>query len=204
MTPEIALLGDSIFDNKNYTEPGQAVTDCLKRELKTAAVPVLYAVGGSVTALITDQIDKLSAETSHIFISSGGNEGLRVKPLLNVPNQLETIAVIQQGFRTVYSKLLKKALATGLPVTVCSIYDKSPAMEPWQLAALAVFNDGIIREAVSAGISIIDLRAVCTEAEDYSSVSPIEPSGQGSAKIAAVIRKVFEDKTNADYPRVYK
>jgi hypothetical protein len=37
---------------------------------------------------------------------------------------------------------------------------------------------------------VIDLRIVCDQAKDYSDVSPIEPSGQGGAKIAQVIADV--------------
>ena len=42
-----------------------------------------------------------------------------------------------------------------------------------------------------AGVPVIDLRLVCTEAGDYSPMSPIEPSVVGGAKIAgAIVRLV--------------
>jgi len=39
-------------------------------------------------------------------------------------------------------------------------------------------------------VPVIDLRTVCSEAGDYSDVSPIESSGQGGAKIAQVIAEI--------------
>lgn len=41
------------------------------------------------------------------------------------------------------------------------------------------------RKAVK--VPVIDLRCLCTEAADYSELSPIESSEQGSGKIAAAI-----------------
>jgi len=43
---------------------------------------------------------------------------------------------------------------------------------------------------VEKQVPVIDLRIVCNEAEDYSDISPIEPSGKGGAKIAQVIADV--------------
>ena len=53
--------------------------------------------------------------------------------------------------------------------------------------ALCLFNDTIVREAHATHVPIIDLRNICTEAGDYSAVSPIEPSAQGGEKIAKAI-----------------
>jgi len=53
-----------------------------------------------------------------------------------------------------------------------------------------VFNDCIIRAAFVHGLPLLDLRFVCTEAEDYA--NPIEPSAQGGEKIAAAIVRLLE------------
>lgn len=58
--------------------------------------------------------------------------------------------------------------------------------------ALSIFNDVIIREAVRLGLLVIDLRLICSEAEDYSKVSPIEPSAKGGEKIAKAIASLVE------------
>ena len=221
---EIALFGDSIFDNQPYVKSGESVTDCLKAVLGDTAEPVLYAVDGSVTEQVIDQLKTAPSDIAHIFISSGGNDALGAKTLLNgiIPietakrqsktlinlsnaqNSFDVLAIIQQEFRIVYRKMLQCGLKIGCPITVCTIYDKNPTMEPWHRSALAVFNDVITYEALKIGASIIDLRAVCEEKGDYSTISPIEPSGQGSKKIAALIKRVIKEQdTTEGYSRIY-
>jgi hypothetical protein len=57
-----------------------------------------------------------------------------------------------------------------------------------------------VREAFAARLPIIDLRSVCTEAEDYSEISPIEPSDQGGGKIAKAIRAWLTEESEVDNP----
>lgn len=224
MKPKIALFGDSIFDNQPYVYDGESVIDYLKAVLDDTAAAELHAVDGSVTEQVIEQLKKAPSYISHIFISSGGNDGLAANTLLggivpldtakkqskllknlsNVKNSFEVLALIQQEFRVVYRKMLTQAMKANVPVTVCTIYDKNPTMQSWQHGALSVFNDVITYEAVKFGASIIDLRAVCEEKDDYSDISPIEPSGQGAAKIAAVIKRVFvEHQGTEGYSRIY-
>ncbi len=221
---KITLFGDSIFDNQPYVYNGESVIDCLKTVLNGTADAELRAVDGSVTEQVIEQLKRAPSDISHIFISSGGNDGLAANTLLsgmvpleiakkqskllknltNVKNSFEVLALIQQEFRVVYRKMLTQAKKANVPVTVCTIYDKNPSMQPWQYGALSVFNDVITYEAVKFGASIIDLRAVCEEKEDYSDISPIEPSGQGARKIAAVIKRVFEEQVGTErYSRIY-
>ena len=81
-------------------------------------------------------------------------------------------------------------LAVGKPLMLCTIYDAIPGLGEAERAALALFNDVIIRSAVEGRVPVIDLRIVCDQPEDYSDISPIEPSGHGGAKIARVIADV--------------
>lgn len=57
--------------------------------------------------------------------------------------------------------------------------------------ALPMFNDCISRDAIQAGLPILDLRIICSEANDYSDVSPIEPSTQGGQKIVTAISRIL-------------
>ena len=66
----------------------------------------------------------------------------------------------------------------------CTIYDAVPGLPVPLRAALSLFNDVILREAIRRGLPVLDLRMVCTEPADYSEDSPIEPSSQGGAKLA--------------------
>jgi hypothetical protein len=48
----------------------------------------------------------------------------------------------------------------------------------------------IIDEAVRARLPILDLRRICDEDADYSDISPIEPSADGSAKSPRAISQI--------------
>jgi hypothetical protein len=68
----------------------------------------------------------------------------------------------------------------------CAHYDSIPDLEPRAHAALSMFNEVILRGALSARVNIIDLRLVCSERSDYSELSRI-----GGDKIAAVLRNLL-------------
>ena len=53
--------------------------------------------------------------------------------------------------------------------------------------ALSLFNDVITRELIRLRWDVLDLRDLLVDAEDYSAVSPIEPSDGGGKKIALVL-----------------
>lgn len=91
-----------------------------------------------------------------------------------------------------YRTMLESVIKLGLPTAVCTIYESIPDLERTLHVALSIFNDVIIREAVRLGLPVIDLRLVCSEAEDYSKVSPIEPSAKGGEKIAKAVASLVE------------
>ena len=81
----------------------------------------------------------------------------------------------------------------GLPLILSTIYNGCfPNADYQRLAstALMVFNDVILRVGIEYGLSIIDLRFVCSSPNDYA--NPIEPSSHGGAKIARCILAAVE------------
>jgi hypothetical protein len=64
-------------------------------------------------------------------------------------------------------------------------------MQRLATTALNVFNDCILREAITHGLSVLDLRLICTAPEDYA--NEIEPSVAGGQKIAAGILNLFQN-----------
>jgi hypothetical protein len=93
--------------------------------------------------------------------------------------------------------MLKLVLSKNIPTAVCTIYYPNfPDLQVQKLsvAALASFNDVIIRQAILNDLPILDLRLICNEATDYA--NPIEPSDTGGRKIA---RKIFELIGNHDF-----
>jgi len=90
-------------------------------------------------------------------------------------------------FRRQYRKLVDQLRELRLPLTVCTVYDAVPGLQLAEQAGLCLFNDVITRTAFEVGAALIDLRVVCSEASDYSEISPIEPSASGGGKIARAI-----------------
>jgi hypothetical protein len=212
MTEKIILLGDSIFDNQLYAGEGCGVIDYARKALDGKAEAELHAIDGTITRQLSSRIVNIPGDATQLYISTGGNDALGVKQYLEgiIPNEdiiktlrsrgmagagnmLHALGVIQCGFRDEYRRMLKLAKASGLPLTVCTIYDAVPGLESWHRTALSLFNDVIIREAGRVGASVIDLREICNEPEDYADISPIEPSARGSQKIAAAISRVCSD-----------
>jgi hypothetical protein len=69
-------------------------------------------------------------------------------------------------------------------------------------AALAIFNDRVTKRAVEARVSLIDLRLICNEPEDYD--KPTQLSKSGLQKAANVIRfAMFELNAGARRSEVF-
>lgn len=96
-----------------------------------------------------------------------------------------------------YQQMLKAVLSLDKPTALCTIYDQCPLLDPVMrllaFTVLSMFNDCIIRQAVQAGLPLIDLRVICNEATDYSTISPVEPSMSGGKKIARAIATVMTE-----------
>jgi len=195
----ITLLGDSIFDNKVYVGAGKETIQHLKERLESQGVGTLCAVDGARADGVLSQISNVPENTTHLVVSVGGNDALYESSILNmgVSNSAEVfnaLADAGSAFERRYKRMLEVVLRLNKPTTLCTIY--YPRMEEAftqkiAVAALASFNDVIIRQAFLAGLPIIDLRYVCNEDTDYA--NPIEPSEAGGFKIARTIVKVAEE-----------
>ena len=190
--PHLVLLGDSIFDNAAYVPGGPDVVLQVRSALPEGWRATLAAVDGATTRGVAAQLERMPRDATHIVLSVGGNDALSASGLLytstdSVAGALSLLAATQDAFEESYSEMLERVLAAGLPTAVCTIYD-TPASSPDQRivkAALALFNDRIMRAAFQHGLPLIDLRLICSDDEDYA--NPIEPSVQGGEKIARAI-----------------
>jgi hypothetical protein len=192
----VLLLGDSIFDNAAYVGTQPSVVEHLRLALPLGWLATLGAVDGASAVHVREQLHDLDQSATHIFVSAGGNDALNASGILaeevrTVGDAAGLLARAQARFRHDYGEMLRRLTLVGKPLTVCTIYDAIPGIGEAERTALTVFNDVIVRSAVELGAPVIDLRFVCNQAEDYSDVSPIEPSGHGGAKIARVILDVI-------------
>lgn len=185
----LVFLGDSIFDNAAYVDKGHAFIEHLRGILLPNWQATLLAMDGDTSENAVFQLEGIPESASHLFLSVGGNDALQSVPKLNaqvstVLQGLTVLNTLQLNFRYSYRGLLNGLEKLDKPLTVCTIYDAIPGLPQELVCALGLFNDVITREAFSRGLPVIDLRRICTNEEDFSDVSPIEPSSVGGLKIA--------------------
>jgi hypothetical protein len=124
--------------------------------------------------------------------------GILEFPVSSMTMSIEALADIAADFEARYRVVISACLNTGLPLAVCTVYNgyfEDRSFQRIASATLTVFNDAIIRVAIEHALPVIDLRAVCVDAEDYA--NPIEPSSVGGAKIARVIVGLVTGATSA-------
>ena len=198
VTGHLILLGDSVFDNGVYVQPGQAdVTTHLNAKLKPKGWTIdVRAVDGHVVSNIEGQLGSEPIPKPCTFVlSAGGNDALGHIHLLQEPIPDGTMASalmlfhgIKERFRGQYANALDLILGHEQPLIVCTIYNpRYPESDLQALAktALSFFNDVITEEALRKGVPIIDLRDVCSDPPDFA--NPIEPSEIGGDKITDAI-----------------
>jgi lysophospholipase L1-like esterase len=197
MTRRLILLGDSIFDNGAYVGAGEKdVAAHLRARLPADEWTVeLRAVDGAVVGDVPAQLDRAAVDSPGIFVlSAGGNDALGCVGMLSDPTPYTIADVlaqfygIKESFREAYVAALDRILAHGLPTIACSIYNPrfdEAVLQRTAEAALSIFNDVIVQEAMIRLVPIIDLRIVCSEAADFA--NPIEASHRGGARIAEAI-----------------
>ena len=190
----VVLLGDSVFDNAAYVgsrdpDVRRQVADLLPQD----AQAILLAQDGAFISDVVLQLGRLPRDATHLVVSAGGNDALREAGVLDeravsVTDAMNKLAVVGDRFGCDYSALLDAVAKRGLPAAVCTIYEaRFPEAARRRVAAtaLTLLNDRITVEAFSRGLSLIDLRVICDQEEDFA--NPIEPSARGGDKIARAI-----------------
>ena len=193
----VVLLGDSIFDNAAYVEPGEPdVVAQLRDRLPEPWEATLLAVDGHEIRDVPGQLERLPRAASHLVLSVGGNDalghvGILEEPARSIPEALDRLAAIADPFEAAYRRTVAALLETGLPTSLCTIYYPSfpePLLQRLAVTALTVFNDAILRTAFDHGLPVLDLRLICDSPADYA--NPIEPSAAGGTRIADTIVEV--------------
>ena len=92
-----------------------------------------------------------------------------------------------------YSKMLDGLSSRNLPTAICTVYDpRFPDPTQRRLAALAlsIINDAITREAFRRGLTLLDLRLIFNEDQDFANA--IEPGPLGGMKLARAIQRFVD------------
>jgi hypothetical protein len=200
------LLGDSIFDNAVYVDPGQDVTAQLQQMLAggdaTARVTLL-AVDGAICEEVVAQASSVPAGATQLFLSVGGNDLLRKFDLLNARAGTVADALLKLG--TVMDELARRYLeavdacrTTGLPLCLCAVYGCSfpdPRTQACADLIVGLFHDRIRQIAEEHRLPVIDLRRVCWRETDF--VRSVEPSATGGWRIAATLAEFVGQATGS-------
>lgn len=190
------LLGDSILDNGAYVSGGSPIVELLRSRLPRDWRVTLLARDGAIATDVLKQLDALPTDATHLIVSAGGNDALESTPILTTPfsdsaAMLNELVTVQGQFQKNYQKMVRALCEKRLPILACTIYDAIPGLKPLERMGLSLFNDVILRELINAHIPVLDLRGVCNESRDYSSISPIEPSEIGGSKIARALQNIL-------------
>ncbi len=206
----IVLLGDSIFDNAVYVENHPDVIKQLQKKLPPGWKATRKAIDGDKINDVYAQLEDLPEDVTHLVLSVGGNNalshiGILDQSIVSSAQVFSRLADISEEFEQQYQKLLAKILSFNLPTAICTIYYPNYSeflVRRIAIAALATFNDVIIRQAFQSGIPLIDLRLTCNEPQDYA--NPIEPSSIGGEKIVnAIMNLILEHNFQKPYTQVF-
>jgi hypothetical protein len=139
------------------------------------------------------------ADATHVLISVEGNRAIETSGLLegqpaSYQEGLARLSFAADQFEDVIEGLIYAAQTTGLPTVICTMWLPryvEPVRQRAAAAALAIFNDRILRRAVEARISVVDLRGVATEAGDYADQTLM--SKAGLQKAASVVWRALQE-----------
>lgn len=200
----LVLLGDAL-QNIDLGE-GEVETALMPKPRNPWKLTVLR----TLRALQRGHASEIPAEATHVVISIEGAWAIEASGLLQggthtISEALEVLAIAADEFERILDGMIAAARETGLPTLLCTLVPARFA-EPQQqrafTAALAIFNDRILRRAIAAKLSIVDLRVVCNEDADYASATLL--SRTGVRKAANVIRAaLYEVSRKPGRPRVY-
>jgi hypothetical protein len=203
----VALLGDSILDNRTYTRGEPDVADHLRSLLPATDEVSLCAIDGSRTDDISSQIRRVPTSTTHVVVSVGGNDALMNIDLIRTPVRSTTEALLLfhervSEFELSYRRAIQSVLSLGWRTAICTVYNGNldpPERDPARML-LMMFNDVILRCGFEKHLSVIDLRLICNQTSDYA--NPIAPAGSGGLKIAKAIAGWLESGETTGVARV--
>ncbi len=173
----LVLLGDAL-QNIDLGK-GQAESALVPRPRNPWKLTVLQPP----EVLQQGRVRAIPAGVTHIGICVDGGWAIETSGLLkggaqSIQDALDTLAAAADEFENMFARLIAAA------------------------TALAIFNDRILRRTIAARLSIVELRLVCDEDNDYASETLL--SHAGVRKVANVARSALYDiSRNPGRTRVY-
>lgn len=199
----VALVGDSVFDNEKYLDPGEpSVADQLRDRLAPEDAVDCPAVDGHCLSDVPEQLEQLSDATTHLFLSAGGTDALGFltrlghfqEPTNSLGEGVDSMGRMRESFMLRYRKLLEGVVDGDFKTILCTLYAGNFPDRTLQSrieTVLPIVNDVIVGAACDYGLPLIELRQVFVEEEDYAST--LEPSAHGSDKLARAMVRVLDE-----------
>jgi len=191
---KVALIGDSILDNDEYTGVAACVFTNVKQKLPEAVV-VNFAEDGATTLDINDQLEKIKGQDEkwdYVFLSIGGNDLLESQELLLLSNTeqkkkiIESICIRVSDIYTMLQADFNKVILLTPYLPVFDGIDKESVLQAHQV--IKAFNEKL---KGIANVRYEELHPILNSKEDF--INHIEPSKIGSEKIAALIEEVVRN-----------
>jgi len=176
----IILLGDSMLNNSKYVENGESVFDIIKNKNKNV---LNYAVDNSKIQNINNQISKIASvydtPETYIFLSVGGND------ILNSPSQHdESTELLFNNYLKVINNIKNKFRKAK--IVALNIYH--PQADYYRLYYKPIDKwNKLLEQNKFEGYTVLNVDKLIVDKNDL--VQDIEPSRQGSKKIADAIVK---------------
>ena len=177
----IILLGDSILNNSNYVNPGESVSDLIKSKGGINIMNV--AIDKSKIKDINKQLNRIPSSynksNTYIFLSVGGND------ILNLPSQND------EQINELFKEYLKniKAIKNKFPkskIIAVNIYHPPSSYYKMYYNSIDLWNK-LLKQNTFEGYNVLNIDEIIKSNNDL--VNEIEPSKQGSIKIANAIVK---------------
>ena len=192
----IVLMGDSVFDNYNYTKEHElSIVEWLRALDPKGDRASLVARDGATLGSLPFQLRYLPEDTTHVFVSIGGNDVLGYRSYLSKFSQdslglLKILGIGADKFEVDYRLMLDHLLLfiepDDTPIMFCNIYRGNFQEEQDAINfVLRPFNAVIEAALKEYRLELLDLYALLSEPEDF--VNTIEPSHQGGEKLAKEI-----------------
>lgn len=186
--PNIVLLGDSMLENANYVNKDRSVSELVKNYADSKDYNFYnFATDGAVIQnvlhkifkLTRGQIKKLNKHKTHIFLSIGGNDILK----MNQPIEVSGLVSIFIKYINLI-KLIKSRLPNAR-LTVLNLYTPPVSWIEIYRVYIKQWNNSLEQKKYKYHFNIIDVNKLLFAKEDF--IRDIEPSVTGGQKIVDAI-----------------
>jgi len=184
----IVLMGDSMFDNKNYVYYNETVS---KHLMEYHYNTINVAKDGAVIADLKKQVDKIPKKMQNkdnlLFISIGGNNILNGYSLKE--DNFGDVTLIKEIFEHYKTNIDKIIMKTKMSVILLDLYYPPKKQEYFKL--IDWWNIYLKQFANERNLPVLEVSEILNKGGDF--VNAIEPSNKGGKILSkAIYEKAYK------------